>query len=339
MPSVEHRAHKGLDNRAENSHQPTRQCERAMKGLPWRRRSPAVPVRVQWHLTPLLKLLPKDDRSELSESTLLRSRADRCSVTAYRPGGAAAYAAVAMPTVLGAFGSMEMPKVVDSSTMATRAQPFTHVVRVCARLSGRFDGRDGWDGRKYGVPRRRGRQPRDRAEPQTFSGSRHRGRCLRRRYGADRLRHGVRRRPGRTGRPVRGFPSGRLRLAHPFKGPARGRSRLHRQGERSAGGGLRAVRVHHCAGVPCFGVPGRLVRRCTGQAGPALRNDGRPGPSRVVPDLRHAYGASRLGTDSRGGHRWLAGGRLPAPPRRGQRASAVRPPDRPLGDRQGEDPA
>ncbi|WP_440581827.1 IS6 family transposase [Streptomyces djakartensis] len=31
MGSVEHRAHKGLNNRAENSHQPTRQRERAMK--------------------------------------------------------------------------------------------------------------------------------------------------------------------------------------------------------------------------------------------------------------------------------------------------------------------
>ncbi|WP_327311805.1 IS6 family transposase [Streptomyces sp. NBC_01243] len=33
IPSVEHRAHKGLNNRAENSHQPTRQRERAMKGF------------------------------------------------------------------------------------------------------------------------------------------------------------------------------------------------------------------------------------------------------------------------------------------------------------------
>lgn len=33
MPSVEHRSHKVLDNRAENSHQPTRQRERAMKGF------------------------------------------------------------------------------------------------------------------------------------------------------------------------------------------------------------------------------------------------------------------------------------------------------------------
>ncbi len=31
MPSVEHRKHKGLDNRAENSHQPIRRRERQMK--------------------------------------------------------------------------------------------------------------------------------------------------------------------------------------------------------------------------------------------------------------------------------------------------------------------
>lgn len=33
MPSVEHRSHKGLNNRAENSHHTTRQRERAMKGF------------------------------------------------------------------------------------------------------------------------------------------------------------------------------------------------------------------------------------------------------------------------------------------------------------------
>ncbi|MFD7499005.1 IS6 family transposase [Streptomyces sp. NPDC059832] len=33
MPSVEHRSHKGLNSRAENSHQPTRQRERAIKGF------------------------------------------------------------------------------------------------------------------------------------------------------------------------------------------------------------------------------------------------------------------------------------------------------------------
>ena len=31
MPGVEHRQHKGLNNRAENSHQPTRRRERVMK--------------------------------------------------------------------------------------------------------------------------------------------------------------------------------------------------------------------------------------------------------------------------------------------------------------------
>jgi putative transposase len=33
MPSTEHRSHKGLNNRAENSHQPTRQREHTMKGF------------------------------------------------------------------------------------------------------------------------------------------------------------------------------------------------------------------------------------------------------------------------------------------------------------------
>jgi putative transposase len=31
MPGVEHRRHRGLNNRAENSHQPTRRRERQMK--------------------------------------------------------------------------------------------------------------------------------------------------------------------------------------------------------------------------------------------------------------------------------------------------------------------
>jgi putative transposase len=34
MRSVEHRKHKGLNNRAENSHQPTRRRERQMKRVP-----------------------------------------------------------------------------------------------------------------------------------------------------------------------------------------------------------------------------------------------------------------------------------------------------------------
>ncbi len=33
MPSTEHRSHKGLNNRAENSHQPTRQREHTMKSF------------------------------------------------------------------------------------------------------------------------------------------------------------------------------------------------------------------------------------------------------------------------------------------------------------------
>jgi len=33
LPSVEHRRHKRLNNRAENSHQPTRQRERTMRGF------------------------------------------------------------------------------------------------------------------------------------------------------------------------------------------------------------------------------------------------------------------------------------------------------------------
>ena len=33
MPSIEHRQHKGLNNRAQNSHQPTRRRERQMKRL------------------------------------------------------------------------------------------------------------------------------------------------------------------------------------------------------------------------------------------------------------------------------------------------------------------
>ncbi|MEU9057169.1 IS6 family transposase, partial [Streptomyces sp. NPDC048384] len=41
MPSVEHRSHKGLNNRAENSHQPTRQREHARKGF----RSPGAAQR------------------------------------------------------------------------------------------------------------------------------------------------------------------------------------------------------------------------------------------------------------------------------------------------------
>ena len=43
MPDVEHRSHKGLNNRAENSHLPFRRRERAMQGF----RSPEVPAAVR----------------------------------------------------------------------------------------------------------------------------------------------------------------------------------------------------------------------------------------------------------------------------------------------------
>jgi putative transposase len=61
MPSVEHRSAKYLNNRAENSHQPTRQRQRAMKGF----RSVGAAQRflsfLQPHLTPLATPPPSVD--------------------------------------------------------------------------------------------------------------------------------------------------------------------------------------------------------------------------------------------------------------------------------------
>src|SRR3954466_571619 len=45
MPSVEHRRHKGLNNRAENSHQPTRRRERQMKRFKSPGPGPTLPLR------------------------------------------------------------------------------------------------------------------------------------------------------------------------------------------------------------------------------------------------------------------------------------------------------
>ena len=50
MPSVEHRQSRYLNNRAENSHQPTRQRERAMKRFHIYPARATVPVGVQRHL-------------------------------------------------------------------------------------------------------------------------------------------------------------------------------------------------------------------------------------------------------------------------------------------------
>ncbi|MCX4404379.1 IS6 family transposase [Streptomyces sp. NBC_01764] len=70
MPSVEHRSYKGLNNRAENSHQPTRQRERAMKGF----RSVGVAQRflsafsgISPHFRPHRHLMtPFDHRAEMT---------------------------------------------------------------------------------------------------------------------------------------------------------------------------------------------------------------------------------------------------------------------------------
>jgi hypothetical protein len=53
MPSVDHRQSKYLNNRAENSHQPTRQRERAMRGFRSTGAAQRFPVRVQRHLATL----------------------------------------------------------------------------------------------------------------------------------------------------------------------------------------------------------------------------------------------------------------------------------------------
>jgi len=71
LRSVEHRQSKYLNNRAENSHQPTRQRERAMKKLTSPPARPAVPLRLQRDITalparpsPALRpgVPPRDDR-------------------------------------------------------------------------------------------------------------------------------------------------------------------------------------------------------------------------------------------------------------------------------------
>jgi putative transposase len=70
MPSVEHRCHKRLNNRAENSHQPTRQRERAMKGF----RSTGAAQRflsafsgISPHFRPRRHLMPAHDyRAEMT---------------------------------------------------------------------------------------------------------------------------------------------------------------------------------------------------------------------------------------------------------------------------------
>jgi hypothetical protein len=64
-PGVEHRRSKYLNNQAENSHQPTRQRERAMKKVPLTGRRPTVSVRVQRYLTALSTSPPPAHRSRV----------------------------------------------------------------------------------------------------------------------------------------------------------------------------------------------------------------------------------------------------------------------------------
>lgn len=71
MPSVEHRSHKGPNNRAENSHQPARERERAMKGFrsaASAQRFPGAFSSISPHFRPRRHLLTaRDYRQEMTE--------------------------------------------------------------------------------------------------------------------------------------------------------------------------------------------------------------------------------------------------------------------------------
>jgi putative transposase len=81
MPKVEHRSHKGLNNRAENSHVPVRKRERMMQGFrtwPGLQRFVSTFSAVRNHFVP-----PRSDRSALSTHLhRLRAMAQWKSVTA-----------------------------------------------------------------------------------------------------------------------------------------------------------------------------------------------------------------------------------------------------------------
>lgn len=71
MPSIDHRSHKGLNNRAENSHQPTRERERATKGfrsVGAAQRFLGAFSRISPHFRPRRHLLTaRDYRAEMTE--------------------------------------------------------------------------------------------------------------------------------------------------------------------------------------------------------------------------------------------------------------------------------
>ena len=81
MPEVEHRSHKGLNNRAENSHVPVRKRERIMQGFrswPSLQRFVSTFSAVRNHFVP-----PRSQRSALSTHLhRLRAMAQWKSVTA-----------------------------------------------------------------------------------------------------------------------------------------------------------------------------------------------------------------------------------------------------------------
>ena len=80
MPNVEHRSHKGLNNRAENSHVPIRMRERAMQGFrswPELQRFVSTFSAVRNHFVP-----PRSHRSALSTHIhRLKAMAEWKSVT------------------------------------------------------------------------------------------------------------------------------------------------------------------------------------------------------------------------------------------------------------------
>jgi putative transposase len=71
MPGVEHRQHKGLNNRAENSHQPTRRRERIMK----RFKSAGQAQRFLSAHDQVANLFRRPAKSNASDHRLARARA------------------------------------------------------------------------------------------------------------------------------------------------------------------------------------------------------------------------------------------------------------------------
>jgi hypothetical protein len=69
MPGVEHRKSRYLNNRAENSHRPTRRRERQMQRFKSPRQSAPLPVGTRLHLWPLSSTTPSDDREQVSGSS------------------------------------------------------------------------------------------------------------------------------------------------------------------------------------------------------------------------------------------------------------------------------